>query len=153
MDYQAFAQLLGNYGEFIGAIAVVITLAYLVVQVRQNTQMIRANIRQARSDSSVSLYSLGATSQIAEVRAKELKGEDLTDVEEQRAFLWHIATWRGQQTIFFQSQEGLLDEQTASEQAGVVRSLMAFPSASRFWTQQKHAFDSRFVEWVDDQLL
>ena len=27
MDHQAFAQLLGNYGEFVGAIAVVATLA------------------------------------------------------------------------------------------------------------------------------
>jgi hypothetical protein len=36
MDHQAFAQLLGNYGEFVGAIAVVATLAYLAVQVRQS---------------------------------------------------------------------------------------------------------------------
>lgn len=152
MDQQEFAQILGNYGEFVGAIAVVITLAYLVVQIRQNTQMIRANIRQARSDSTVSLYSLGATSQIAEIRVKEQRGEPLTDVEEERSFLWHIAIWRSQQTIFFQTRERLLDEQTANEQAGIVRAIMAIPSSARFWMQQKHTFDSRFVEWVDEQL-
>jgi hypothetical protein len=37
MDHEAFAQLLGNYGEFFGAIAVVVTLGYLAVQIRQNT--------------------------------------------------------------------------------------------------------------------
>lgn len=37
MDHQAFAQLLGNYGEFVGAIAVVATLLYLARQIRQNT--------------------------------------------------------------------------------------------------------------------
>ena len=42
MDHQAFAQLLGNYGEFVGAIAVVITLAYLAIQIRQNTGVTRA---------------------------------------------------------------------------------------------------------------
>ncbi len=31
-------QLLGNFGEFVGAIAVVATLAYLAVQIRQNTK-------------------------------------------------------------------------------------------------------------------
>ena len=36
MDHQAFAQLLGNYGEFAGAIAVVITLIYLASQIRQS---------------------------------------------------------------------------------------------------------------------
>ncbi len=38
MDHQAFAELLGNYGEFFGAIAVVATLGYLALQVRQNTR-------------------------------------------------------------------------------------------------------------------
>ena len=36
MDHQPFAQLLGNYGEFIGAIAVVATLIYLASQIRQS---------------------------------------------------------------------------------------------------------------------
>ena len=38
MDHLTFAQLLGNYGEFLGAIAVVVTLGYLGVQIRQNTE-------------------------------------------------------------------------------------------------------------------
>lgn len=42
MDHQAFAQLLGNYGEFVGAIAVVITLVYLAFQIRQNTNSLNA---------------------------------------------------------------------------------------------------------------
>ena len=33
MDHQRISQLLGNDGEFIGAIAVVITLGYLAMQV------------------------------------------------------------------------------------------------------------------------
>lgn len=39
---------LGNLGEFLGAIGVIVTLVYLAVQVRQNTRMMRANVRQAR---------------------------------------------------------------------------------------------------------
>jgi hypothetical protein len=34
MDHQAFAQLLGNYGEFVGAFAVVATLVYLAIQIK-----------------------------------------------------------------------------------------------------------------------
>ena len=41
MDHQAYAQLLGNYGEFVGAIAVVATLLFLGVQIRQNTKQMR----------------------------------------------------------------------------------------------------------------
>jgi len=38
MDHQAFAQVLGNYGEFLGAIAVVATLAYLARQIRDQNR-------------------------------------------------------------------------------------------------------------------
>ncbi len=143
------SQLLGNYGEFVGAIAIVITLAYLAIQVRQNTRMMRASIRQARSDSAVHLYSLGATSVIAEIREKESRGEALTEVEEERMFLWNICIWRQQQTTFFQAQDGLLDVQTGDEQSIIVRTLMQSPSTRRFWADPMRPLDSRFVAWVD----
>ena len=49
MDHQTFAQLLGNYGEFVGAIAVVATLMFLTLQIRQNTRsatLTRATLAQ-----------------------------------------------------------------------------------------------------------
>jgi hypothetical protein len=49
MDHQTFAQLLGNYGEFVGAIAVVATLLFLTLQIRQNTRsasITRASLAQ-----------------------------------------------------------------------------------------------------------
>ena len=44
MDHQTFAQLLGNYGEFFGSIAVVATLAYLARQVQQSSQLSRMQL-------------------------------------------------------------------------------------------------------------
>ena len=41
MDLMDTAQLLGNFGEFVGAIAVVVTLVYLSVQIRQNTIVLK----------------------------------------------------------------------------------------------------------------
>ena len=46
MDHEAFAALLGNYGEFVGAIAVVGTLVYLAVQVRHSKDALDANTRE-----------------------------------------------------------------------------------------------------------
>ena len=149
MSALELSQLLGNYGEFIGAIAIVITLVYLVIQVRQNTHMMRASIRQARSDNAVHLYSLAATSVVADIREKESHGEALTEVEEERMFLWNICIWRQQQTTFFQARDGLLDVQTADEQSIIVRTLMQSSSTRRFWADPMRALDSRFVAWVD----
>lgn len=56
MDHQALAQLLGNYGEFVGAIAVVVTLAYLAIQIRQNSKMMRAQTRGVIAQNTVALF-------------------------------------------------------------------------------------------------
>jgi len=53
MDHQAFAQLLGNYGEFAGAIGVIVTLGYLAAQIRfsakaMNSESTQAMTRQMR---------------------------------------------------------------------------------------------------------
>ena len=47
MDHQIFAQLLGNYGEFVGAVGVVITLGYLAVQIKQNRTQTQSQIEQS----------------------------------------------------------------------------------------------------------
>ena len=41
MDLMSTTQLMGNVGEFVGAIGVVVTLGYLVIQIRQNNRMLK----------------------------------------------------------------------------------------------------------------
>lgn len=50
MDHQTFAQLLGNYGEFVGAIGVVFTFIYLSIQIRQNTRMMEMSTLRSMQD-------------------------------------------------------------------------------------------------------
>ena len=44
-------EALGAIGEIVGAVAVVLTLGYLALQIRQNTPSVRASTVQAISDS------------------------------------------------------------------------------------------------------
>jgi len=51
MDLLSTAQLLGNFGEFVGAVAVVATLGYLAFEIRHNTRATRASLDYSiRSD-------------------------------------------------------------------------------------------------------
>ena len=45
MDFQATAQLLGNFGEFFGALAVLVSLLYLASQVREARRSFRAGVQ------------------------------------------------------------------------------------------------------------
>jgi hypothetical protein len=49
---------LGNLGDFIGGIAVVVTLIYLAVQVTQNNRLLRANTASVRAASTTAINEL-----------------------------------------------------------------------------------------------
>ena len=60
--------LLGNFGEFFGAIAVFATLAYLAVQIRLSTQVERSTAYDARIKNFMSVRQLTIeTSEMAEI--------------------------------------------------------------------------------------
>lgn len=50
MNLIELSQVLGNFGEFFGAIAVVVTLVYLAVQIRQNSTQLRLNSHQISTE-------------------------------------------------------------------------------------------------------
>ena len=52
---------LGNIGDFLGGIGVVVTLVYLAYQIRQNTDQIRQNTSTVRASGAASQYA-GMTS-------------------------------------------------------------------------------------------
>ena len=60
MDHLTFAQLLGNYGEFVGAIAVVGTLIYLANQLKQNTRALRSSAYQSYNERTDSYWDFEA---------------------------------------------------------------------------------------------
>ena len=74
MDHQAFAQLLGNYGEFFGAVAVVATLLYLGRQISQTNQISIATGSREFQQQYTNFYTLIATN--PEIRALVTKLRD-----------------------------------------------------------------------------
>jgi hypothetical protein len=131
MDHQAFAQLLGNYGEFVGAIAVVVTLAYLAVQIRQNTKSMDETRKLALVDSYVrrnesierSMMHTTASEELSELLVRyDHEGLDsLTPVERYRVATWERARQLRVESQFFQYQHGFLDEEYYEHQfKGVV---------------------------------
>ncbi len=119
---------LGALGEFIGAIAVVATLVYLAIQIRQNTHTMEESKRLALAQT----YQMRADAlQEMLVRASEsehigpiitkltLAGypEDLASLEvltaEERGRFrqWQIAQQTHWDNMYYQYQQGFLDEE------------------------------------------
>jgi len=119
---------LGALGEFVGAIGVVITLVYLAIQIRQNTHAMEENRRlalaqtyQVRADALQNMLVQAANSEhIGPILAKLTSAgypedvsslEELTPIERGRFRQWQIAQHTHWDNMFYQYQQGFLDEE------------------------------------------
>lgn len=119
---------LGALGEFVGAIAVVATLVYLAIQIRQNTQAMEESRRlalaqtyQMRADALQEMLVRAADSQhIGPIISRLTRGgypEDIApleqlDAEERSRFrLWQIAQHTHWDNMYYQWQQGFLEEE------------------------------------------
>ncbi len=121
-------QDLGALGELIGGTAVVVTLIYLAVQVRQNTrsldtarQLALAQTYQMRSDAlQAMLVEASDSVHIGPMIIKLIDNgypedidslDSLTREERGRFRLWHIAQMTHWDNMHYQYQQGFLDEE------------------------------------------
>jgi len=157
MDHLTFAQLLGNYGEFVGAIAVVATLAYLAVQIRQNSQMLATDMISRSFE--LALHSHIATMGENPMRAAALAAtnpDELTD-EELLVLTRTIWFW-----IDFDSKmelnvaNGLMTREFADKYLKIHAKYLYGhnPVSALAWHELKHDLggDARWINIVDNEL-
>jgi len=114
---------IGAIGELLGAAAVLATLIYLALQIRQNTAATRAQIHQSRSDQALEFFLFGAgSSELMDILEKVYdsdddvpdisKLDDLTWTEKRRLLFYSVANQQRLENMFFQYKNGFLEEQT-----------------------------------------
>lgn len=149
MDHESIAQLLGNYGEFVGAIGVVVTLAYLAVQIRQNTRALRAasidSMTQFANDIRSNLFT---DPEITAIYMNGLRDVDnLNDLERERfRLLMTNALW-ALWNAYTQAQLG--DTQSWDAQKPLLRRFLSQPGGDWFWRTYKNEFSLDFQAEVD----
>ncbi len=119
---------LGALGEFVGAIAVVVTLAYLAIQIRQNTRTMAESKRlalaqtyQMRADALQNMLVQASESEhIGPILTKLTRDgypddlaslDQLSPGERGRFRQWQIAQQTHWDSMFYQYQQGFLDEE------------------------------------------
>ena len=150
MDHQAFAQLLGNYGEFVGAIGVVASLLYLGVQIRQNTIATqRSNARQIASDHSQTLRSF-MEGEIAEIIIRGHQDLDsLTPVEKYR---WDLAMSSWLEIIeqaYADSKLGAFPQDLLEEYRNRLSLIVDTNGGRKWWAQNRSWMSPPFRADVD----
>ena len=148
IDWQVAAAI----SEVIGAIAVVISLAYLAYQVRQNTRAIRGSTLDAITDHMQD--ELRWSAEIAHIWKKAFDApETLTFDESWQLGEWTNAAFTARQNEFHQYRHGLLDKDVWLASENIIRLLVGIDWTRNWWLE--HARNDRSSEFADlvDRLI
>lgn len=155
MSNLEFSQLLGNYGEFVGAIAIVVTLIYLAVQIRQNTQqMRRVEMNAGMAQFSVPRMAIASDRGLAELLVKTASATAELDAVDQLRLDMLRSEWMW---AFFhnwdRARDGSVDREDweTSTRPGLAR-LLAGENGARWWDANRQEFNTGFQAEVDRAL-
>ena len=151
MTLMETAQLLGNVGEFVGSIAVVATLAYLAIQVRNAGRAATlAAVGSNRAERRAWFISMRDSQYMPDIYKKLGAGETLEPDEAIRLTFHNGAEWGLLYSEWVQRELGLMGEFTTSDEMSL-RSLLGSPSAMDFWNGvASRVFPARFIEYVNE---
>jgi hypothetical protein len=164
MTLMETAQLMGNFGEFFGAFAVVATLFYLAVQVRhgkeatqahtrsveQSERVSRAQVRNSITEQIVQINSL-LLSQPALIAAQERSSRnenlDETEVIQLRmlAFIW----LKHSENVHYQYRQGLYDESEYHAQREIWRIRLQESVWRDVWASRSQTISPAFAQEID----
>ena len=136
----------------IGAnLAVLASIIFLAIEIRQNTEMTRAEITLGRSQNALALADMQFNSDyIPDIIVKTMNGEELTQVESYRYGTHLRALFRVQDNNFQQYKRGLLgDHVPRNIRLLVERFIVNKPIGTEWWTNTSQVFSDEFAEFVD----
>jgi hypothetical protein len=145
-------EAIGAIGEVLGAAAVVLTLGYLAVQIRQNSQAVKNSAAQTLLSEANELLRLGA-SDPATARAV-LLGQTLFDElseSEKAQFITFMFAWmRTIEQAYFQYAQGYIDEEIWEGHRAHQRQLIQAPAVKKWWSQRRCFFSKKFQSYMDE---
>lgn len=154
MDTQLFEQIY-YVAELISVVAVVISLVYVGIQVRQNTQAVRNSTLQNISESQLNVYGLlAANGDLSEICFRAATGQGSAEGAEQFRFTaWMHTAIRSLENAFYQHREGALDERTWRALCRQYGPILHSGLNANYWRERNFIYSDDFREFVDKVLL
>lgn len=147
-------QAIGALAELFGAFAVIVTVAFLAVQMRQNTRALRSESMNSASAATQSWYQqLGYYPQAAEVWLKGMQSPGQCSQLEYVQFLCLIQSYLiCHQATFRLGLQGALDADIRVSLNTMLLNLKDQPGFKRFWGERSDQFDAPFRRFVEEAM-
>lgn len=135
-------------------LGVVVGLAILVYEVRQNSALMEAQINQSRTDTALSEQQANYNSEyMPAIRLKMVDGAPLTREETYRYNMWFRAFNRNLDNQLWQYNHGFLGENVPRSMRYAVRGVVGVSEASiRQWDEMKMQFSDEYIDFVEEAI-
>lgn len=142
---------LADIGELLGGIAVVASLVYLAVQIRQNTRTVRGSTLHHNTDLWTSMFFQLAEPGRAQAYVAGMTGSpDIRPLHYTQFFFICRAMFLGYENQYYQMRQGVLDPETyAGYQRSISTQFLAFRGFRVWWQQSRSVFSPSFVDHID----
>ncbi len=148
------AEKVNTYLSLSANIGVVVGLILLLAEISQNTDMMRAQINQNRTEAAMSEQQASYNSDhIPAILVKRDKGESLSDEDMQRYGPYLRSFNRNMDNQLWQYNQGLLGENIPRSIRGGVRAVIGnYEISIAWWDGHKYAFTDEYVAFVEEAI-
>ncbi len=145
---------LADLGEFIGGIVVIFSLVYLAIQVRQNTDSIRAeNFARVVDRISATQSALSQDPELATLHARGVADIQSLSPQERIQFTWwFVEAFGAFEFIFHQARAGAIPEEIWARWSATIRWWLSHPGVRDWWHASPAPFSESFTSFVEAQL-
>lgn len=144
-------QDLSDLGEFISSVAVIVSLIYVAIQVRQNTSSIRTEtFARALERVSAMQSTLFENGQLARLQAQGVLDPSKLTREERLQLTWWLSEAFGAfEFMFHQAKRGALADEVWIRWSATVAWWTSFPGVQAWWHARPTPFSRSFTSFVD----
>lgn len=143
-----------NLFEIIGGVIVIVTLIFLVIQIRQNTLALRSATVLESHKTTLTVYGLLLDDSMIRVLSKGMpRPSELTPTEKAKFHAFWTATLQNYQQTYFQIRAGTYDESLYDGWWQVLRDNFLSPGFQLHWEQRKFILSQEFQDFVEREVL
>ena len=152
MELSTSTQVIILILQTLGPFTVLVTVYFLVTELREQNKVSRANARQNIADSHQRLALAGLQKELVTIKVKLRNNEPLTGEEESMYITHFSAIVRARQNQFYQHSIGMLDEDEWNSMVSSLKTLFNDEKNIEVWGFMAPTFPKDFVDFVDEKI-
>ena len=145
-----------DVAELIGIAAIVISLIFVGLEIRQSAAATRGATQQALADSAKEASgALVGDETTADLTLRFLTARDwsrFSDVERFRMVILFTSMVRVYESAYYQWSEGNLAPEIWAGWEASIRGVAPMPGVALYWAERRQYFDDRFQDYFEEQM-